>query len=110
MLTFVMVLLLIIAILLICVVLVQPGKGDMISGLGTIGGQITNMFGSRKAMDLLTKITIGLAISMFVLVIFANKFLVGNHSENIVKPITEGVVVPTQPAPAPIQTTPPPAE
>ena len=110
MLTFVMILLLIIAVLLIIIVLIQPGKGDMITGMGTIGGSITNVFGSRRASDLLTKTTIGLAIALFVLVIFANKFLVGSKSTDIAKPITEGVAIPTQTIPAPIQNVPSPEQ
>ena len=108
MLTFITVLLLIIAILLIVIVLVQPGKGDMITGIGTIGGSISNMFGSRKATDLLTKTTIGLAIALFVLVIFTNKFLIGTKSHEDAKPITEGIALPTQTTPAPIQPVPTP--
>ena len=59
MLTFLTILMIIISVLLILVVLIQPGKGDMVAGMGTIGGSITSMFGSRQAMNLLTKITIG---------------------------------------------------
>jgi len=106
MLTVITVLLLIIAILLIGIVLLQPGKGDMVSGMGTIGGSISNVFGSRRASDLLTKTTIGLAIAMFVLVIFVNKFLVGNRTSDIPKPLTEGAAIPTQALPSPIQNTP----
>jgi preprotein translocase subunit SecG len=107
MLTFVTILLIIIAVLLVVIVLIQPGKGDMIAGMGTIGGSISNMFGSRRAMDLLTKITIGLAVAMFVLVIATNKFLVGQKSVEIVKPITEGATVPIA---APIQNIPMPEQ
>ena len=104
MLVVVTILLLIIAILLVAVVLIQPGKGDIMSGLGTIGGSMSNMFGTRRAADMLTKITIGLAISMFVIVLFTNMFLVGTgNSVDAKKAITEGIELPTQTIPPPIQ-------
>jgi preprotein translocase subunit SecG len=107
MLTVVTILLLIIAILLIAVVLIQPGKGDMITGLGTIGGSMSSMFGTRRAADMLSKMTIGLAIAMLVIVLLTNMFLVGtNSSGESKKAITEGVAIPMQTVPAPIKTTP----
>ena len=99
--TFLIVLIAIIAVLLIFVVLIQPGKGDMVTGMGTIGGSITSMFGSRKASDLLSKTTIGLAIALIFFVLVTNKFFVGNKSTEAVKPITEGIEVPVQPLPTP---------
>ena len=111
MLIFVTILLLLISIVLIAVVLIQPGKGDMISGMGTIGGSISNMFGTRRAADMLQKITIGLAISMFVLVLFTNIFLIGTgKSGDEKRAITEGVPLPTQTIPLPIQPIIPPQE
>jgi len=107
--TFLLVLIILIAVLLIAVVLIQPGKGgDMITGMGTIGGSMSSMFGSRKAADLLTKTTIGLAVALMFLVIVTNKFFVGSPVE-IVRPITEGVAVPTQTVPAPAPVIPAPA-
>lgn len=102
--TFLLILMIIIAILLIIVVLVQPGKGDMVTGMGTIGTSITSMFGSRRAADMLTKITIGLAVSLMLLVIVTNKFFVGNHSVEATKAITEGVALPTKSNPVPLPT------
>lgn len=90
--TFLSILILIVAILLIAVVLIQPGKGDMVTGLGTIGGSMSSMFGSRRAADMLQKITVGLAISLFVLVIVTNLFFVGAKNIEAAKPITEGAV------------------
>jgi len=110
MLVVITILLLIIAILLIAVVLIQPGKGDMISGLGTIGGSISNVFGTRRAADMLQKITIGLAIAMFVLVLFTNMFLIGIGSADTKKAITEGIALPTQTIPPPILPIIPPQE
>lgn len=107
MLTFVTILLIIIAILLIAVVLIQPGKGDMISGLGAIGGSMSNMFGTRRAADMLQKITIGLATSMLLIVLLTNMFLVDSRgSVEVKKAITEGIEVPTQTIPPLVPPTP----
>ena len=104
MLVVVTILLLIIAVLLIAVVLIQPGKGDMMSGIGTIGGSMSSMFGTRRAADMLTKITVGLAVAMFVIVLCTNMFLVGSGSSaEVKKAITEGVEVPLQTVPPPVQ-------
>ena len=100
--TFLIILIVMIAVLLILVVLVQPGKGDAIAGMGTIGGSISSVFGSRKATDLLSKTTIGLAVALMFLVLVTNKFFVGYKSVESVKPITEGVAIPVQPIPATI--------
>ena len=108
---FMAVLLIIISILLIIVVLLQPGKGDMISGMGTVGNSISSMFGARRASDMLTKITIGLAIALLFFALITNKFFVGGNSIEVERPITEGVPLPTQTIPVPIvPTTPTPAE
>jgi len=56
--TLLIVIMIILSVLLILVVLVQPGKGEMLAGMGEVGGAFTSMFGSRKASDLLTKLTI----------------------------------------------------
>lgn len=87
------IILLFLAILLIGVVLLQPGKGDMITGMGGLGGTFSNMLGSRRATDLLSKITIGLASAILLLSIVTNIFFV-NKTSDIVKPVTEGTVVP----------------
>lgn len=100
--TFLTILLLLISILLIAVVLIQPGKGDMITGLGGLSGTFSSMFGSRRAMDLLQKITIGLAAAIAIIVIVINMFLVG-PKESIEKPVIEGTEVPMQQAPVPNQ-------
>jgi preprotein translocase subunit SecG len=110
--TFLLILLIIISILIILVVLIQPGKGDMVTGMGTIGGSMSSMFGTRRAADMLTKATIGLAVALMLIVIVTNKFFVGTNSVATQKAITEGVVVPSQtaPVPAPVQSTPAPAQ
>ncbi len=86
------------AILLIVAILVQPSKGDMISGLGGLSGTFSSMFGSRKTMDLLQKITISLATIILVLTLITNIFFVG-AKESVVKPVTEGQEMPIQSTP-----------
>jgi preprotein translocase subunit SecG len=95
-----LILLIIVAVLLIIVVLLQPGKGDMLAGLGGgLTNNLTSMFGSRKTMDLLMKITIGFAITILVLTIITNKFFVG-QGQNTPKPLIEGVELPSSTPPA----------
>ncbi len=86
----------IIGVVLIGAVLIQPSKGDLTAGFGGVGGQLGSMFGMRKATDLLTKITIGLAAAILLLSIAANKFLpdTGTH----IAPVTQGADAPTPPA------------
>lgn len=97
--TFFLVLMMLIAVLLILVVLIQPGKGDMLSGMGGVGGTFSNMMGSRKATDFLTKLTIGLAAALLVFSLVINKFAL-NRGESMVKPAVEGAVIPTDNVPA----------
>jgi preprotein translocase subunit SecG len=99
------VIMLILSVLLIGVVLLQPGKGDMISGMSGLGGTFSNMLGSRRATDLLSKITIGLATIILVLSVVTNKFFVGGGSEGP-RPVTEGVAVPKTVPSSPQQTIP----
>lgn len=54
-----------VAILLVCVVLLQPGKGD--AGAIGFGGSSQSIFGSRGAGNFLTKTTAVLAGAFFVL-------------------------------------------
>lgn len=96
MLSFISVVIMIISILLALVVLLQPGKGDMLTGLSGLTGQFSSVFGTRRTMDLLSNLTIGLAIAVMVLSLVANMFFVGGEAE-APKPITEGVEVPAAP-------------
>jgi preprotein translocase subunit SecG len=93
MLSFVMVLMMIISVLLTVVVLLQPGKGGMTSSLAGLSGQFSSMFGTRKAVDFLSKLTIGLAVAIMLLSLVANIWLVG-IDENVRKPVTEGAQLP----------------
>ncbi|MCO5252401.1 MAG: preprotein translocase subunit SecG [Candidatus Kapabacteria bacterium] len=92
----------ILSVLLILVVLLQPGKGDMITGMGGLGGTFSSMLGSRRTLDLLSKITVGLAASIFVLALMTNKFFVGSADE-MTRPVTEGVAVPQTVPSTPVQ-------
>jgi preprotein translocase subunit SecG len=81
--------------ILILVVLLQPGKGDVASALG--GGVSGAAFGPRGATTLLAKITIGAAVA-FMGIAFALSVpgLVTNRS------VTSGIETPAdEPAPAP---------
>jgi len=91
--TFFVILMMIVSVLLILVVLIQPGKGDMISGMGGLTNTFSSMLGSRKAMDMLTKITIAFAAAIMILALLTNKFFLPS-SIDFVKPVTEGAAVP----------------
>jgi preprotein translocase subunit SecG len=94
----------ILALLLIGVVLLQPGKGDMISGMSGLGGTFSNMLGSRRATDLLSKITIGLATTIILLSVVTNKFFLGGGGNMGPRPVTEGAVMPKTVPSSPAQT------
>jgi preprotein translocase subunit SecG len=84
----IVVLTLIISILLIGAVLIQPGKGDMISGMSGLSGQFASMIGSRSALSKLSRFTIGSAVALALLALITNKFLIGTEEE-ILRPATE---------------------
>jgi preprotein translocase subunit SecG len=90
---FLAILMIIISVLLVIVILLQPGKGDMISGMSGLTGTFSSMLGSRRAVDLLSKITIGLATAILLLSVVTNKFFL-NNSVITAKPVTEGVAIP----------------
>lgn len=100
--TFFVILMMVVSVLLILVILIQPGKGDMISGMGGLTNTFSSMLGSRKAMDMLTKITIGFAATIIVLAIVTNKFFLPTGNE-FVKPVTEGAAVPQTIPTQPVQ-------
>ncbi|MGE5480524.1 MAG: preprotein translocase subunit SecG [Chloroflexota bacterium] len=97
MLAFISIILIIIAILLIGVVLLQPGKGDMMTGMGGLTNTFSSMFGTRRATDILSKTTIGLALAILLISLLTNLFFVGG-GETAPKPVTEGVELPSAPA------------
>lgn len=97
--TLLMILALLVSILLIAVVLIQPGKGDVASGLGAIGGQFGSMMGMRRAADFIIKTTIVLAAVLLVISYAVNKFFLpsGNNDQ---RPRIEGAEAPLDAPPA----------
>ena len=87
--TFLLVLVGIAAALLIIIVLIQPGKGELSATMGGVGSQFGSMMGMRKAADLLQKITIGIAVFILVATLAINRFFL-SPSETARKPVTEG--------------------
>jgi len=96
-----LILVLISAVLLIAVVLIQPGKGDLTATFGGLGGQLGSAFGMKRTTDILAKTTMILAGIILVVTLFLNKFVVGNTVEETAKPVMEGQAIPTQTGPAP---------
>ncbi len=92
--TFLIILAIFISVLLTFVVLLQPGKGDMISGMAGLGGQFNSVLGSRRAADFLTKLTVGLAFALMALSLITNLFFVGaTTSVDDGKAATEGIKI-----------------
>lgn len=99
---FLVILCVIMSIFLIGAVLIQPGKADMVSGMGGLGGQMNNLFGVRQGRNVLQNVTIGLAVAIMLLSILINKvFLPTGPAERA--PVTQGaqmpVAIPSTPAP-----------
>jgi preprotein translocase subunit SecG len=94
------IILILLSFLLVVIVLVQPGKGDMISGISGISGQFNSILGSSAASTFLVKFTWGLAIAIGVLIISANVFFVGTgQTSSAIKAPTEGMSVPVNTVP-----------
>lgn len=92
--TLLLIIAILISILLTFVVLLQPGKGDMISGMAGLGGQFNSVLGSRRAADFLTKLTIGLAFALMAVSLITNLFFVGGAvSTDTGKAATEGIKI-----------------
>ncbi len=97
-LTIISIICILISILLVAAVLIQPGKGDAGASFGGgIGGQFGSMFGTRRTADFLTKFTIGLAATIMILSVMANKFFVTDTSGESGgrAPATQGAQIPT---------------
>lgn len=102
MLAIISIVLIIIAVLLIALVLLQPGKGDLSATFGGIGSQMGSMFGMQRTANILAKLTVYLAIAILVLTLAANKLFVGGPEiQQQAKPVTEGAQIPTGPIGAP---------
>ncbi|NQW29410.1 MAG: preprotein translocase subunit SecG [Ignavibacteria bacterium] len=94
------------SILLILVVLVQPGKAEMISGMGGIGGQFSNMFGVRQSRNFLQNLTIGLTAAIMLISILVNKVFLPTGESSERAPVTQGAAIPTTPSAPPTQSVP----
>lgn len=105
--TLLMIITVLASILLTFVVLLQPGKGDMITGMTGLGNQFNSVLGSRRATDFLTRMTIGLAFGIMLLSLIVNLFFLG-YSGNTEgsKAATEGIHI-EQPITQPTNVPPP---
>lgn len=99
--TLISIIMILAAILLIGVILLQPGKGDLSPTFGGLTTQFGTMFGTQRTMDFLQKLTRGLIIAILLLALFANKFLIRSTGEETVKPVTQGAKPPTAPVEIP---------
>ena len=88
------------SVLLILVVMIQPGKADMISGMGSIGGQMTNLLGVRQSRNVLQSTTMILLGAMVLVSIVVNKFFLATDDGAGRAPVSQGVEVPTTQMPA----------
>lgn len=91
---------LIAAILLILVVMVQPGKADMISGMGGLGGQMTNLLGVRQSRNVLQNATMVLLGALVLIAVVVNKFFLASENGGGPVPVTQGAEIPQMQLPA----------
>ena len=85
-------LLVVVSILLIGIILIQSGQGDMGSAMG--GNTMNQAFGSQGADKLLVRVTTGLAVIFMILAIFIQRVQVaevqpGNSGSSMEKNITK---------------------
>lgn len=94
------------SLLLIGAVLIQPGKGDMLSGMGGVSTQFNSALGTKNATNFLSKSTWGLAAFLVVGTIIVNLMYSGSNTsvKQVEKSATENVK--TNFTPAPVSTTP----
>jgi preprotein translocase subunit SecG len=97
------------ALLLIGVVLIQPGKSDMIAGMGGFGGQVTNLLGVRSSRNILQTTTLVLGGLLVVIALVVNKFFITPESAERA-PMTQGAEIPAAAAPGTAPTSLPPAQ
>ncbi len=87
----VVVLSLLLAVVLIAMVLLQPGKsGGMGGAFGALGSQLSSTFGSRRTLDMLAKWTTYVALALGVVCIVANVFLMPKSQGPTLNPVTTG--------------------
>ncbi|HBB26715.1 MAG TPA: preprotein translocase subunit SecG [Bacteroidetes bacterium] len=99
---------LIAAFLLVLVVIIQPGKADMISGMSGLGGQMTNLFGVRQSRNVLQTATMVLLGVIAVFAILINSVFLdtsgGAQRESVAKDAPQPTLpAPTRQAPQPSQ-------
>jgi len=99
---------LIAALLLVLVVIIQPGKADMISGMSGLGGQMTNLFGVRQSRNVLQTATMVLLGTIAVFAILINSVFLdtagGVQRETVAKDAPQPTLpAPTRQAPQPAQ-------
>ncbi len=82
------IILILVSVLLVAVILLQPGKSDMISGLSGIGSQFSNVFGAGRTMNILSRATIIFAGIIMGLALITNLFIVG-PAETVERAVTE---------------------
>lgn len=92
------------ALLLILTVLIQPGKAEMISGMGGLGGQVSNLLGVRQSRNFLQNLTVGLIAGIMLTAIVINKIFLPSGEAATRTPITTGAEIPVGTVPG----TPPP--
>jgi len=98
-----MILCIIMAILLVLAVLIQPGKADMIAGMGGFGGQMSNLFGHRQSRSLLHNITMALTAGLMLTAIVINKTALPEPTSGIRGSVLDNAVPSELPAPGPAQ-------
>jgi len=81
----------IMAVLLVLVVLIQPGKADMIAGMGGFGGQMSNLFGHRQSRNLLQTITMSLTAGLMFFAVVINKTALPERTSGIRGSVLENV-------------------
>ncbi len=101
--TLLMILCIIMAILLILAVLIQPGKADMIAGMGGFGGQMSNLFGHRQSRSLLQNITMALTAGLMLTAIVINKTALPEPISGVRGSVLDNAVPSELPAAAPMQ-------
>jgi len=98
--TFLMAISVIVAILLIIMVLLQSSKGGGLAGTFGGGGNVGNMFGTRRTADFLGKATWYLGGALLILAVVINLFFLPSASKNNKESIiqkTSQTTVPTTP-------------
>lgn len=91
------------AVLLMLVVLLQPGRGEGLAAMGTTGAGMETIFGSRQATTILTKATWWTG-GIFLALVFLLGILAGRtgRPSSILRDGGAPAPAPTAPAPSPL--------